>query len=139
MPRIKTKNSVLLTCIKCNTQFNAFPSDVKNGRKYCSKSCASKAKIEIKNTLVNEVGNKNPNWKDGISKNNYHYKKLQKKRYPEKIRAREILQYNIKVGNIVRKPCEICGNINSHGHHEDYSKPLDVMWLCKVHHDKVHK
>jgi len=36
--------------------------------------------------------------------------------------------------------CDICGTEeNIHGHHPDYSKPLDVIWLCKSHHDKLHK
>lgn len=33
-------------------------------------------------------GENNPNWKGGISQNYYHYKKIQKQRYPEKIKAR---------------------------------------------------
>lgn len=80
----------------------------------------------------------NPNWKGGISKNNYHYKKLQKQRYPEKIRAREILSLAIKKRKIIKKPCEICGEQISQAHHEDYSKPLDVIWLCRKHHREIH-
>lgn len=44
----------------------------------------------------------------------------------------------IKRGKLVRRPCEECGNPKSHGHHEDYSKPFEVRWLCARHHRWVH-
>jgi hypothetical protein len=37
-------------------------------------------------------------------------------------------------GDIVKKPCEVCGEDRSQAHHEDYSKKLDVVWLCAKHH-----
>lgn len=86
----------------------------------------------------NQLGSKNPNWKGGISKNNYHYKKLQVQRYPEKINARAKVHYAIKNGIIIKKACEVCGDQNSEAHHEDYSKPLDITWLCKTHHRQRH-
>ena len=58
-----------------------------------------------------------------------HRKKMLEK-YPEKYAARRKLRDAVKYGKMVRKPCEKCGNEKSHGHHEDYSKPLDVIWLC---------
>lgn len=72
----------------------------------------------------NQIMDSNPNWKGGISENHYHYKKLQIKRYPEKVKARELLNIAISNGRIKRKNCIICGNPNTQGHHEDYSKPL---------------
>lgn len=39
----------------------------------------------------------------------------------------------IRDGKIARQPCEVCGR-KAQAHHEDYSKPLDVRWLCFQHH-----
>lgn len=61
-------------------------------------------------------------------------------RYPEKQRAREILRNEIIQGRIKRQPCEVCGKKDYiHAHHSDYSKPLEIMWLCSVHHAEQHK
>lgn len=54
--------------------------------------------------------------------------------YPEKRAARTAVGNAIRAGRLVRKPCEVCGIMQSEAHHEDYSKPLDVRWLCRVHH-----
>ena len=59
--------------------------------------------------------------------------------YPEKQKARTKLAYEIRVGRITRKPCVICGEVKSQGHHEDYKKPLDVIWLCEIHHKQIHR
>ena len=37
-----------------------------------------------------------------------------------------------------RQPCEVCGE-KAEAHHPDYSKPLDVRWLCKRHHMIEHR
>ena len=67
-------------------------------------------------------------------------------KFPEKWRARAKFKYAIKTGKITRP--EFCENFSLssvkcsegvvHGHHEDYSKPLDVRWLCRSCHNKVH-
>ena len=44
------------------------------------------------------------------------------------------MSYAIKMGYLIREPCIICGNPESEGHHVDYSKKLEVTWLCKQHH-----
>ena len=56
-----------------------------------------------------------------------------------KERARRGLAKAVKQGSIERRPCEECGASSAEGHHEDYSKPLEVRWLCPLHHRAVHK
>ena len=41
-------------------------------------------------------------------------------------------------GHIERQNCQECGAGNSQMHHEDYSKPLDVTWLCRPCHLHIH-
>jgi ribosomal protein S27AE len=44
-----------------------------------------------------------------------------------------------KDGKLVRQPCEVCGSPKTHAHHDDYARPLEVRWLCALHHVKWHK
>lgn len=45
----------------------------------------------------------------------------------------------IRAGTIEREPCQICGTTNRvEAHHDDYSKPLEVRWLCRAHHREFH-
>lgn len=60
------------------------------------------------------------------------------KRNPLKIRARNAFHTALYYGRITKKPCEVCGDAKSQGHHEDYTKPLDVRWLCLKHHREEH-
>lgn len=60
-------------------------------------------------------------------------------RYPEKKRAVGRVAQAKRRGKIVRKPCERCGANDSQAHHEDYSKRLDVTWLCRLCHAARHK
>lgn len=43
----------------------------------------------------------------------------------------------IDSGWLTRKPCEICGE-KADAHHDDYSKPFDIKWLCALHHHRLH-
>lgn len=59
--------------------------------------------------------------------------------YPEKVAARRALRTALDSGVMIRNPCVVCGERKSHGHHEDYSRPLDVVWLCTKHHAERHR
>jgi len=59
--------------------------------------------------------------------------------HPEKYAAHKAVQNAIRRGEMSRLACEVCGSEKSHGHHEDYTKPLDVIWLCRTHHMERHR
>lgn len=50
------------------------------------------------------------------------------------------LWVEVKAGRIVRpERCEECGEAGPiHTHHDDYTKPLDVRWLCHRCHRQLH-
>ncbi len=56
-------------------------------------------------------------------------------------KAYSIVYIATRNGTLVKQPCEHCLEVNwkSEAHHEDYSKPLEVIWLCKLHHRLKHK
>ena len=53
-------------------------------------------------------------------------------------RAHRALRVALLKGRVSERPCEVCGAGKAHAHHDDYSKPLDVIWLCPVHHRERH-
>lgn len=55
------------------------------------------------------------------------------------VRARTKINNAVRDGRAARLPCQICNQVRSEAHHCDYSQPLDVMWLCAVHHRAWHR
>lgn len=51
--------------------------------------------------------------------------------------ARQAVNVAIRKGEMMRQPCEECGQ-DAQAHHEDYSLPLAVRWLCAHHHSLLH-
>lgn len=89
-------------------------------------------------------------YRDSCRKSSKKYSKLHPdkrlestRKYREKNEKKSqchgIVGYAIKCGNLVRKPCEICGREKVHAHHDDYDKPLDIRWLCDEHHNEWHR
>lgn len=50
---------------------------------------------------------------------------------PQKLKAnaRSYASAYVKRGTLKKNPCQKCGCKKAEKHHEDYSKPLDVIWL----------
>lgn len=58
---------------------------------------------------------------------------------PHKKAAHRAVDRALKQGVLLRKPCEKCGAKRAHAHHDDYSKPLQVRWLCAKDHAREHR
>ena len=60
-------------------------------------------------------------------------------RNPYKRKANFAVSNAIRDGKLIKQPCEVCNTTHSvEAHHDDYSKPLDVRWLCTRHHAEHH-
>jgi len=57
----------------------------------------------------------------------------------EKSRARGQVFRAVRAGKLTKGPCIVCGSSESRAHHRDYSKPLEVTWLCSRHHEHAHR
>jgi len=60
-------------------------------------------------------------------------------KYPEKRKAQADVFVALRNKTIKKQHCEICGCEKVEAHHEDYSKPLEINWLCKKHHIEADK
>ncbi len=65
----------------------------------------------------------------------------------EKRRAMNRVTKAVRAGKLIPKACERCGFDGKrkngtravHAHHDDYTKPFDVRWLCHPCHYLVHR
>lgn len=67
------------------------------------------------------------------------YQKEYREKFPNKYRAKTMVNNAVRDGKLVKKPCEVCGSEKRiHAHHDDYAEPLNVRWLCAAHHRQWH-
>jgi hypothetical protein len=67
-----------------------------------------------------------------------HKAEINRRRDPVKVAAAMRVSTAIRNGSLVKESCEECGG-EAHAHHDDYSKPLEVRWLCPEHHMGMHR
>lgn len=139
MGYMKTK-----TCFKCNTTqtIDNFYKHPMMGDGYLGK-CKTCNKQDVKDNYAKRRAqyseyearrNQDPDRKQ--RKRDYENK--HRERNPDKAKARYVVGNAVRDGRLERLPCEVCGDPKSQGHHDDYSKPLDVRWLCFTHHREHH-
>ena len=105
---------------------------LEQSRDYANKRYAENTERELK---------RNKEWIKNNPEKQKESERKTKAKYPEKYKARIKSRDALKRGEIVRPT--ICSRCNEEGyiegHHYDYNKPLDVIWLCKKCHAKEHK
>lgn len=131
-------------CIECGvskplTEFYAHPM-MHDGHLGTCKECkkaASKARYRDKRDDVREYERKRQQTPERRA-SKYEYLCAARKRDPLRAKARAAVNNAIRDGKLVRQPCA-CGNPKSEGHHDDYSKPLEVRWECfRCHREHEH-
>lgn len=55
-----------------------------------------------------------------------------------KYSAHLAVQQAVTSGALVKGACEVCGAEKVDAHHDRYDQPLNVRWLCRRHHVKLH-
>lgn len=61
-----------------------------------------------------------------------------RQRNPIRAAANNAVSKAVRSGKLKKLPCIVCGAEKVEGHHPVYSLPLDVVWLCKEHHQQLH-
>lgn len=90
------------------------------------------------------IWNKRWREKNGCTTERLARKAEQQKRYrsDQSLRprheARWAVNRAIASGKLIRQACEVCGDYPTEAHHDDYSRPLDIRWLCTRCHTAQH-
>ncbi len=63
-----------------------------------------------------------------------HYRENHSEGYKIIHKANVAIARLVKKGIITKMPCGVCDSEKTEAHHPDYSKPLEVVWLCQKHH-----
>lgn len=132
-------------CFKCKTikplnEFYKHPQMADghlNKCKECSKKDVSKHRLENLEA-IREYDRTRAKLSHRI-KQAVEVNKLWRNENKKRMTAHNAVARAIKNGKLIRKPCCRCGNEKSVAHHEDYNKPLKVMWLCQPCHKQRHK
>lgn len=94
---------------------------------------------ECQRRTVMKAKKRGDHWTQRNKKKVAIYQKRWEQRNKEKLSAYNVMRLAIKKGEIKKDCCIVCGAKEVHGHHDDYSKPLDVVWVCRKHHGELHR
>ncbi len=56
----------------------------------------------------------------------------------KRVGCRENTRALVRRGELIKHPCEVCGELKVEAHHSDYNDPCNINWLCKKHHVELH-
>ena len=134
-PLRREESRMQRTCFRCKQtkllEEFAISRKKSQGRDYICKICSSAYRYEkLKRRGVKQIRSQVA--KEG---NRIAVAKFREK-HPERIISAQIVARALKHGELVRPDkCSKCGKIGQvESHHPDYSKPLEVQWLCTACH-----
>lgn len=132
-------------CFKCKIEWPLIyfykHSQMRDGHLNKCKKCAKKDALDYRHQNIERIRvydrerSKAPN---AVKRRTQATKEWRKKN-PEKYKAHNVLNNAVRGKKISKQPCCICGSEKTEAHHEDYSKPLNVIWVCSLHHHDLHK
>ena len=133
------------TCFKCNIQkpLGEFykHSQMADGHLNKCKECNKKDALDHRNNNIDRIREydreraKSPE----RMKANAEITKLWRSEDKRRSVAHNAVSKALKNGDLNRMPCVRCNAKKSLAHHEDYDKPLDIVWLCQPCHKQRHK
>lgn len=135
-------------CTKCLTMklVKNFYKHARDTYQSWCKTCCYKYKVEYRLKNKEALKEYKRKWrasnKDRLKQYDSGCTARYQKTYPNRIKANNKLNYAVKTGKLSPpKDCETTGCSNNSGliaHHNDYSRPLDVQWLCHSCHGLIH-
>ena len=124
-------------CSKCGVEITVTEQMCKKGKYTCGKCEYANTKA-YRERHREKVRAWNNDYQTRNSANRAHKTRAYRQRYPERKAAHQAVQTALRNGSLIKRPCGVCGSIKSHAHHDSYKRPLDVLWLCHIHHMKRH-
>lgn len=127
-------------CFKCGvekplTEFYKH-KQMADGHLNKCKDCTKKDSTDRRNKNIDAVREYDRN---RGNRQGSDYIKQYRKKYPKKAAAHRKVNYELRKGSILKKPCEVCGAVKVVAHHDDYDRPLEIRWLCQAHHKQWHE
>ena len=133
------------TCFKCNVQkpltdfykHSQMADGHVNKCKQCNKNDVTQNRCKNIDYFreYDKERAKNPERRKANVEINKAWRNEDKRR----IQCHNAVSRAIKSGELVRSPCIRCNDVKSLAHHEDYDKPLEVIWFCQTCHKQRHK
>jgi hypothetical protein len=113
----RMKDGHLNKCIECTKKdvSSARLEKIEYYRSYDRRRTSMPHRVALRNRVSSEWRANNPTW----------------------AKAQDTLGNAVRDGKVQRHPCWVCGE-KAHGHHPDYDRPLEVVWLCPAHHKAAH-
>ena len=124
-------------CRVCGTEVTLTPYLLKSGKRLC-RSCQTVISADWYRSHPEAKRAKERRYRDAHRDSRRAEYVRYREKNADKVKARLAVSSALKSGALSREDCRVCGERRSEAHHDDYSKPLDVTWLCNVHHRERH-